>query len=139
MNFMGKNYGSCGCPTAQPTFEQCKQVVQTCNVEEVPHYINYHTHVVNNIVKKHVNIPTYSVSEENILIEYPPAQAMPYQAIGGCGATYQQPMYATQMMGMGPTSQYQGNVGTEPIMQQPMQTPMYGMPGYPGMTMPFGY
>ena len=130
MNFMGQNFSSCGCPTTQPTFEQCKQIVQTCNVEEVPHYINYHTHVVNNLVKKHVNIPTYSVSEENILIEYPPAQAMPYmpyQAMGGCGGTYQQqPMYANQM------PQYQGNVGTDPMMGYGMQQPQI-------KPMPFGY
>ena len=131
MNFMGQNYGSngCGCQT-QPTFEQCKQVVQTCNVEEVPHYINYHTHVVNNIVKKHVNIPTYSMSEENILIEYPPAQAMPMgympQPIQNCQGTYQQPMYANQM------PQYQGNVGTEPM-------PGYGMPQGMVKPMPFTY
>ena len=137
MNFMGNNYGSCGCGSkiTQPTYEQCKQVVQTCNVEEVPHYINYHTHVVNNHVKKHINIPTYSMSEENIMIEYPPAQAMPlaympYQAMSGCqGQTYQQQTYPGQMMG---TGQYQGNVGTEPMIG-------YGMPQYPTMNPPFGY
>ncbi len=37
-----------GCMQAQPTSMQCNQVVQTCNVQEVPHYINYHTHAVNN-------------------------------------------------------------------------------------------
>ena len=131
MNFMGKNYGSCGCPTAQPTFEQCKQIIQTCNVEEVPHYINYHTHVVNNMVKKHINIPTYSMSEENILIEYPAAQAiampyMPYPAMTGCQNTYQQPMYGGQM------TQYQGNVGTDPMMG-------YGMPQGMAKPIPFTY
>lgn len=57
MNFTGSNFNSCGCgaeqgmscPKATPTFQQCNQVVQTCNVEDVPHYTNYHTHVVLNL------------------------------------------------------------------------------------------
>lgn len=57
MNFTGSNFNSCGCktndsgcgcPTSVPTYQQCNQVVQTCNVEDVPHYTNYHTHAVNN-------------------------------------------------------------------------------------------
>ena len=71
----GYNQG-CGCNT--PTYDNCNQVVQTCNVEEVPHYINYHTHVVNNCVKRHVNVPTYSQSFENRIInEYGYAPVMP--------------------------------------------------------------
>lgn len=43
MNFTGTN---CGCGTNDVgTFQQCNQIVQTCNVEEIPHYTNYHTHV----------------------------------------------------------------------------------------------
>ena len=38
-----------GCPQAYPTYQQCNQVVQTANVQDVPHYTNYHTHAVNNI------------------------------------------------------------------------------------------
>ena len=34
-----------GYPVNVPTYQQCNQVVQTCNVQEVPHYTNYHTHV----------------------------------------------------------------------------------------------
>ena len=50
MNFLGSNINqncgcNMGCPNTQPTYQQCNQVVQTCNVEDVPHYINYHTHV----------------------------------------------------------------------------------------------
>jgi len=30
------------CPTAMLTSTQCNQLVQTCNVQEVPHYTNYH-------------------------------------------------------------------------------------------------
>lgn len=37
------------CPQAYPTYQQCNQVVQTANVQDVPHYTNYHTHAVNNI------------------------------------------------------------------------------------------
>lgn len=41
--------GGCGCNSgcqqALPTYQQCNQVVQTYNVEDVPHYTNYHTHV----------------------------------------------------------------------------------------------
>ena len=136
MNFMGSNYSTYGCQT-QPTFEQCKQVVQTCNVEEVPHYINYHTHVVNNLVKKHINIPTYSVSEENVLIEYPPAQAIPMYnpVMPTCQGTYQQSMFVGSNMynqQMPNIAQYQGNVGTEPMMGYGMQ------PGYV-KPMPFTY
>ena len=38
----------CGCDNAcqqaVTTYQQCNQVVQTCNVQEVPHYTCYHTH-----------------------------------------------------------------------------------------------
>ncbi len=50
MNFLGSNLNqNCcgcnnGCQNTLPTYQQCNQVVQTCNVEEVPHFINYHTH-----------------------------------------------------------------------------------------------
>ncbi len=47
------NQGSCGCnsgcPQSAPTSQQCNQVVQTCNVQDIPHYVNYHTHVVLNL------------------------------------------------------------------------------------------
>lgn len=62
----------CGCnpcPTALPTEMFCNQVVQQCFVEEVPHIINYNTHVVNNCVKKHVTIPRYTQTEETVLID----------------------------------------------------------------------
>ena len=50
MNQSGSSCGcNDGCPIATPTSTQCNQVVQTCNVQEVPHYTNYHTHAVNNI------------------------------------------------------------------------------------------
>ena len=84
MNYLGSNVNqnpcgcNSGCPTTMPTYQQCNQVVQTCNVEEVPHYINYHTHIVNNCIKRHVNIPTYSTSGENVMInEYVQGMPMP--------------------------------------------------------------
>lgn len=74
----GQNYG-CGCPTSYPTYDCCNNVVETCNVEQIPHYVNYHTHVVNNCIKRHINVPTYSTSSEvRIINEY---QA-PYQSVG---------------------------------------------------------
>ena len=97
------------CPYAVPTYQQCNQVVHTCNVQDVPHYTNYHTHVVNNCIKRHINIPTYSTSTENVYLdEY--VQGVPM---------YQQPMMYNQGINMNYSpNQYQGNVGTEGL--QPM-------------------
>lgn len=127
---MNQYDGSCGCNqgclSAVPTCQQCNQVVQTCNVQDVPHYINYHTHVVNNCIKRHINIPTYSTSTENVMIdEYVQGQPM-----------FQQPMMAQQpVMYQQPLQQgqYQGNVGTEGLAQQMAN---YGPQGYQGMVNP---
>ena len=134
MNFTGTNFNSCGCggneptgcPTCAPTYQQCNQVVQTCNVEDVPHYTNYHTHVVNNCVKRHINIPTYSTSAENVMInEYVQGQPM-----------YQQPMMYPQFPQQPyMPGQYQGNVGTDPVAQQ---TPNVNPQGFQGMVPPMG-
>ena len=111
MNYFGSNFNQCPneCNNVMPTYQQCNQVVQTCDVEDVPHYINYHTHVVNNMVKRHVNIPTYSQSQENVVVnEYVNGYPM-----------YQYPMYNQPMMnfdqpncnqGMPNMCGYQGNV-----------------------------
>ena len=127
MNFSGSNRGTCGCqyPIAMPTYQQYNQVVQTCNVEEIPHYVDYHTHVVNNCLKKHINIPTYSTSYENVWInEYPQASS-----IGMPFMPYLQPnidpMYNMK-------DQYQGNVGTNHFGT-------YGMPSCQNVNIPFGY
>ena len=139
MNFFGSNQETCGCNscgtpalspcgTYTPTYQQYNQVVQTYNVEEVPHYINYHTHVVNNCVKRHVNIPTYSASGENVVFnEYSPMPQMmnPYMQ-------YQQPYCGCQ--NMNPTAEYQGNVGTNPY--QPQMGNPYMTPQYPNMNIP---
>lgn len=127
MNFTGSNLNSCGCskdtcPKAAPTYQQCNQVVQTCNVEDVPHYTNYHTHVVNNCVKRHINIPTYSTTSENVLInEYVEGQPV-----------YQEPVYQQPILGQQPmTGMYQGQQA--PYNQGQFINPgMYPNTGYPG-------
>ena len=42
-------YSCQGCPQAYSTYQQYNQVLQTCNVENIPHMVNYHIHAVNNI------------------------------------------------------------------------------------------
>lgn len=128
---MNYNEGSCGCntgcPTAYPTSQQCNQVVQTCNVQDVPHYINYHTHVVNNCIKRHINIPTYSTSAENVMIdEYVQGSPMYAQPMMYGQPMYNQGMSMNQQMMYSP-NQYQGNIGTEGLQQQMQQTPFQGM------------
>jgi hypothetical protein len=161
MFYQGQTNTSCGCnqgcPQAMPTYQQCNQVVQTCNVQDIPHYTNFHTNVINNCIKRHINIPTYSTSQETVFIDQYVDGAPMYQAgmpgqmpsqnpmygqipsqgnqMGcgcGCGCQTQcMNTYNQQMMQQNPM-QYQGNVGTEPsMMQQPMM--------YPGMNMPYNY
>lgn len=52
------------CQNPGPTYQCQNQVVNRCNVVEIPHYINYHTQIVNNCIRRHINVPTYSQSEE---------------------------------------------------------------------------
>lgn len=104
--FNNMNGNTCGC--MEP--KNCCEVVQTYNVVEVPHYTNYHTHQINNCIKKHINIPVYSTSYENVYIdEYVNANPIYQQPI------YQQPMYQgygyPNYQGLNP-NEYQGNVGT---------------------------
>ena len=116
----------CGCENAcqqaVPTYQQCNQIVQTCNVQEVPHYTCYHTHVINNCIKKHINIPVYSQSSENVYLDQY-VEGMPI---------YQQPVMYNQNMMNGQMAynpnQYQGNVSTEPLKQTPYQD--YVAPNY---------
>ena len=48
MFYQGQTNQICGCaqgyPVNVPTYQQCNQVVQTCNVQDIPNYTNYHTH-----------------------------------------------------------------------------------------------
>lgn len=109
-----------GCMPAMPTSTCCNQVVQTYNVQEVPHYQGIHTHVINNCIKKHINIPVYSQSAENVYIdEY--AQGNPI---------YQQPVMINnqfnQQQPMMNPNQYQGNVGVDGVNQQ--MNPLWQMP-----------
>ena len=68
-------------------------------------------HIVNNCIKRHIAIPTYSSSSENVYIdEY--VQGNPI---------YQQPVMINnqfnQQQAMMSPNQYQGNVGTEGFVQ----------------------
>ena len=63
-----------------------------------------HPHIVNNCIKRHIAIPTYSSSSENVYIdEYVQGQPILNQPY-----LYNQPMMVNQ---------YQGNVGTEGFVQ----------------------
>ena len=56
----------------------CNQVVQKCFVEEIPYYVGYNTHVVNNVVRRHIQIPVYSQSQETFYFDE-------WQSGCGCG------------------------------------------------------
>ena len=63
-----------------------------------------HPHVVNNCIKKHINIPVYSQSSENVLIdEYVQGQPIYQQPV-----MFNQSMINQQMVYS--PNQYQGNV-----------------------------
>ena len=74
---------------------------------------------MNNCIKKHINIPIYSASTENVLInEYVQGQPIYQQPV-----MYNQPMtynqnIMNQQMVYSP-NQYQGNVGNEGLQQTP--------------------
>ena len=90
MNTMGtmptQNVG-CGCgsgmntmPMLNQQFMQpgCNQVLeQTCAVD-MPYYVNYNTHVVNNVVRRHIQIPVYSQTQQTVYFDE-------WQAGCGCG------------------------------------------------------
>ena len=128
-NFNQSNSCGCsnGCMSAQPTYQQCNQVVQTANVQDVPHYTNFHTHVVNNCIKRHINIPTYSSSAENVYVD---------EYVQGTPQFTQPTMYNQPMMYQ---NQYQGNVGVEPFMQNTYgyQMPYQGFNQAPNPTVNF--
>lgn len=42
--------------------------LETCAVEEIPNYVNFHTHTIHNQIKRHVNVPVYSNSCETRVI-----------------------------------------------------------------------
>lgn len=88
-------------------------------------------HVVNNLVKKHINIPTYSTSSENVVInEYVEGQPIYYNQ-----PIYNQNVFPYQQPYMYNPSQYQGNVGNEGLQQMSYQgyMPPYYMNPYSNM------
>jgi hypothetical protein len=107
-------------------------------------------HVVNNCIKRHINVPTYSASQETVLQDqyvdgnqmYGYPGQMPYMGQGmypnmgnanmGCGCGNPGMMYANnQMQGQYSPMQYQGNIGTN----APNMMPQYN----PGMNTQFNY
>lgn len=58
------NFNNNCCNNMSPTYNCCNQVVNKCYYEDIPHYTNYHTTVVNNCIRRHINIPTFTQSEE---------------------------------------------------------------------------
>lgn len=81
MDYMQPTMGSCGCGMGmQPQFSQpgCNQVVQQTCAVDMPYYVNYNTHVVNNVVRRHIQIPVYSQTQETIYFDE-------WQQSCGCG------------------------------------------------------
>lgn len=53
-----------GCPFNENTgcgdYKCCNQVEESCQFVDIPHYVNYHTHNIMNVYKRHFTIPTCS-------------------------------------------------------------------------------
>ena len=67
--------GGCGCGMqgmgmgvgmGQPG---CNQVVQQTCAVDIPYYVNYNTHVVNNVVRRHIQIPVYSQTQQTVYFD----------------------------------------------------------------------
>lgn len=69
------------CCNSASTYSNCCQTVNKCFYEDVPHYVNHHTHVVNNCIKRHYVVPTYSTDEETVYIDENVQQPMYYQPV----------------------------------------------------------
>ena len=67
-----------GCMSQQAMQPACSQVVQQTCAVDMPYYVNYNTHVVNNVVRRHIQIPVYSQTQETIYFDE-------WQAGCGCG------------------------------------------------------
>ena len=63
----------------QPIMPQgCGQILeQTCAVD-IPYYVNYNTHMVNNVVRRHIQIPVYTQTQETVYFDE-------WQTGCGCG------------------------------------------------------
>lgn len=57
-----------GCPFNENTgcgdYKCCNQVEESCQFVDISHYVNYHTHNIMNVYKRHFTIPTCSQSSE---------------------------------------------------------------------------
>ena len=73
-NMYGAGYGN----MMMPPTSSCNQVVQKCFVEEIPYYVGYNTHVVNNVVRRHIQIPVYSQTQQTVYFDE-------WQTGCGCG------------------------------------------------------
>lgn len=62
-------------PSMQPG---CNQVLQQTCAVDIPYYVNYNTHVVNNVVRRYIQIPVYSQTQETVYIDE-------WQTGCGCG------------------------------------------------------
>ena len=58
-----------GCMSQQAMQPGCSQVVQQTCAVDMPYYVNYNTHVVNNVVRRHIQIPVYSQTQETIYFD----------------------------------------------------------------------
>jgi hypothetical protein len=58
----GMGMGGCG-------QQSCNQVVQQMATVDMPYYVNYNTHVINNVVRRHIQIPVYSQTQETIYFD----------------------------------------------------------------------
>ena len=56
---MGLGFGQAG----------CNQVVQQTCAVDMPYYVNYNTHVVNNVVRRHIQIPVYSQTQQTVYFD----------------------------------------------------------------------
>ena len=75
--FMPTQNMGCGCGAnamVQPYGQQfvqpgCNQVVEQMSAIDMPYYVNYNTHVVNNVVRRHIQIPVYSQTQQTVYFD----------------------------------------------------------------------
>ena len=66
----------CGMPAYnQQGYGQVVQ--QTCAID-IPYHVNYNTHVVNNVVRRHIQIPVYTQTQQTVYFDE-------WQTGCGCG------------------------------------------------------
>lgn len=71
-------YGNAGC--ANPCGNQ--NVIQTYEYDDAYQYVNYHTHYINNCIKRNYLVPVYTTSCETRVIEQCPVM------VNQCPGTY---------------------------------------------------